>query len=176
MKTTTSDTFRQNPTLSAFSSAQTKVILSLAQGVTISKAAQSAGIHRSTVHDWLKNDQQFAAALRQARKEYVLTLRDELQELTAMALSTLRSLLEEPATPASVRFRCALALLERPQFPAGWSLPESINTPRHDEFQREFALLKAEMDAQRLQSAAARARRPSTADDAEPLAAVSGGS
>jgi transposase-like protein len=142
-----SDINPQDPALSSLLPAQAKVVLALAQGATISKAAHNAGVHRSTVHDWLKNNPQFAAALRQARREYVATLRDELKELSALALSTLRSLLEDTASPSSVRLRCALALLQRPQYPAvTWSLPESVNSAREDSIQRDLAFIKAEME------------------------------
>jgi AcrR family transcriptional regulator len=137
------DEIRQNPPLSELSPVQAKVVLALAQGHTTTQAAQAAGIHRSTVYEWLKNDPGFAAALRQSRREYVRTLRDQMKELSSIALRTLRSLLEDPETPAPVRLRAALAVLERPRYPQqGWNLPESLNTTRQDDFLQNFALLE----------------------------------
>ncbi len=149
-----SDTIRHDPTLSELSPAQAKVILALVEGATVSKAAQAAGIHRSTVHDWLKRDPRFAAALRHSRAEYAETLRDEMKELSALALTTLRALLEDPSTSAAVRLRAALAILERPRLPEpGWTLPTSLSTPREDEFRRDFAALEVEMKALQMETA-----------------------
>jgi transposase-like protein len=171
-----SDTNQQDSALSSLSPAQAKIVLALAQGATISKAAQNAGVHRSTVHDWLKNNEQFSAALRHARQEYVTTLRDELKELSGMALSTLRSLLEDSAAPASVRLRCALALLQRPQYPAGaWCLPESVNTANEDSFQRDLAFIKAEMDSGMFHSPLPFSAQPDEPDPTEAAASAFGG-
>ncbi len=165
-----SDISPQDPALSSLLPAQAKVVLALAQGATISKAAYNAGVHRSTVHDWLKNNPRVAAALRQARQDYVVTLRDELRDLSALALSTLRSLLEDSASPSSVRLRCALALLQRPQYPAGaWSLPESVNTVREDEIMRDLAFAKAEMNSGILNS---RLPFPMQPDEPDPTEAA----
>jgi transposase-like protein len=171
-----SDTNQQDPALSSLSPAQAKLVLALAQGATISKAAQNAGVHRSTVHDWLKNNKQFSDALRHARQEYVTTLRDELKELSGMALSTLRSLLEDSAAPASVRLRCALALLQRPQYPTGaWCLPESVNTADEDSVQRDLAFIKAEWDAGVYNLRNPFPRRPAAPDPTEAAASAFGG-
>jgi transposase-like protein len=170
-----SDRIPQDPAVSSLLPAQAKVVLALAQGATISKAAQNAGVHRSTVHDWLKNNPQFAAALRQARRDYVITLRDELKELSALALSTLRALLEDSAAPSSVRLRCALALLQRPQYPAGdWSLPESVTSPSEDSLQRDLAFIKAEMKSGMRYSGLPFPMQPDEADPIEAMASASG--
>jgi uncharacterized protein (UPF0147 family) len=160
------DEIRQNPPLSELSPVQAKVVLALTQGNATTQAAQSAGVHRSTVYEWLRNDPGFAAALRQSRREYVQTLRDQMKELSAIALSTLRSLLEDPNTPAAVRLRAALAVLERPRYPEqGWNLPESLNTTRQDEFLRNFALLEKDYQVSLMEE---NLRKHAVEDSAEP--------
>ena len=138
----------QNPTSSELSPVQAAVLLALSQGASITKAAQSAGLHLSTVNEWLQEDAHFAAAFRQACEEYIQTLRDQMRDLSALALTTLQSLLEDSKTPPSVRLRAALAVLEHPRFPdQGWNLPAPINTPKQEELVRDFALLKKDYEA-----------------------------
>jgi uncharacterized protein (UPF0147 family) len=162
------DTIQHNPALSAFSPVQAKVILALAQGQTITQAAKSAEIHRSTIHEWLKNDSAFRDAVAKSRQEYIQTLKDQMTELSALALNTLRALLEDPNTPASVRLRAALAILERPCHPDPvWSLPASVHTPEDDKFRQNYAELEADMKIARLQEAL-RAERRQNAANPEP--------
>src|SRR5581483_5635906 len=93
MDTHTSDNISDNLT-----PVQVQVLNALAQGATVTAAAESAGLHRSTVHHWLKRQPDFQAALEHAKSEYAATLRDELQVLSRDALSTLRALLDDPET------------------------------------------------------------------------------
>jgi transposase-like protein len=50
------DAIRHNSTLSP---AQAQVIAALAAGESITGAARAAGVHRSTIHNWLREGQQF---------------------------------------------------------------------------------------------------------------------
>jgi len=110
---------------SALTPIQQQVVLALAQGATITSAAASANVHRTTIYNWLNTQKEFEEAVRQARADYILTLHDELKDLSGAALATLRSLLTDAQTPAAVRMRIALAILERRQFPdPNWNLPE----------------------------------------------------
>ena len=43
---------------------QAQVIEALAQGQTVSAAAEKAGVHRTTIHHWIRNEPQFKAAVR----------------------------------------------------------------------------------------------------------------
>ena len=105
-------------------------------------------MHRTTIYHWLKNVPSFAEAAVEARKEYVHTLRDEVKEMSSQALSTLRNLLNDPATPPHVRLRTALAILERPHFPdPDWHFPESLNSERQEEVLQAVADLEASMRA-----------------------------
>ena len=107
---------------------QANVVAALAQGRTVSAAARQAGVHRGTIHNWLKAQPEFKTAVHAARREYTALVDDQLRELASTALDTLRALLENPDTGSIVRLKAALAILERPNF--GWRLPDPTESPR----------------------------------------------
>src|ERR1700688_2604653 len=96
--------------------AQAQVLAALAQGRTVTAAAHDAGLHRNTIYNWL-NEPEFKTAVDEAQREYVAILSDGMRDLAALALETLRALLENPKTPPAVRLKTALAILQRPHFP-----------------------------------------------------------
>jgi len=122
------DSSDSSPILNSdLSPAQAQVIAALVLGKTISAAARQVGIHRTTIHHWRRNQPAFRAAVHRARREYVELLNDQLRELASGALETMHKLLDDPATPSTVRLRAALAILERPQSPDdGWNLSEHL--------------------------------------------------
>jgi transposase len=129
---------RQNSTLSPV---QAQVIAALASGQSITAAASAAGIHRSTVHNWLKTDQQFQTEFDEFRQNTVESLRDQLADLERSALAALKRLIDDEKTSASVRLKAALAVLQRPQFPnQTWSLPERVETLAQQRVVDQFAL------------------------------------
>ena len=67
---------------------QAKVVAALAQGRTVSAAARDVGVHRSTIHQWLRDHPEFKAAVNSARREYNALLNDQLRELASTALPT----------------------------------------------------------------------------------------
>jgi transposase-like protein len=144
-----------NPTQNFFcrpglSPTQTALAEALAGGASLSAAVRIAGIHRSTWYEWTKSSPEFRQALQDAKEHYRAQLRDSLHDLSAQALATLESLLVSPATAPGIRLRAALAILERPQFPApGWKLPAPEYTDRQQDCATEFAALKADYDAAR---------------------------
>ena len=134
--------------MSKLSSVQAQVANAVAHGNTITAAARAADVNRGTVYKWLKTVPEFAEAIKEGRAEYVHTLSDEMKELSAKALATVRELLDNPETPPHVRLRTALAILQRPQFPnPGWDLPESLNTQREQEVLQSVAELEAAVRA-----------------------------
>jgi hypothetical protein len=145
------------------SPAQAQVIAALAQGRTVTAAAQGAGIHRNTIYNWL-DEPEFKTAVGEAQREYVAVLSDGMRDLAALAIDTMRSLLEDPKTPPSVRLRTALAILQRPHFPQpGWHLPERIEDPRQQQVVDNLVEIKADYDAMRMTEAVeAHARRTPT--------------
>lgn len=109
-----SPAIRQNSTLSTLSPVQVQVVIALAAGISVTSAAETAGIHRSTIYTWLNTDPYFRVAVEQSRTEYDHRLQDELRSLGQIALKAIRELLESTATPAAVRLRAALAILRHP--------------------------------------------------------------
>jgi len=93
---------------SALTPVQAQAVIALAQGTTITAAA-AANLHRGTIYKWLNTQKEFEEAVRQARTDYILTLRDELKDLSGIALATLRTLLTDASSPPAVRMRVALA-------------------------------------------------------------------
>jgi phage terminase small subunit len=135
------------------SPAQAQVVAALAQGRTVTAAAQDAGLNRNTIYNWL-HDPEFKTAVEEAQREYVAILSDGVRDLAALALETLRNLLEDPKTPPSVRLKTALAILQRPHFPQpGWHLPERIEDPRQQQVVDGLAEIKADYDAMRMTDA-----------------------
>jgi uncharacterized protein YchJ len=122
---------------SKLSPVQAQLVDALASGASISAAARQAGVHRTTVHHWLRNSAEFKAAAENARSEYAQSLCDEMRDLTATALRILRTLLEAEDTPPAVRLRAVLAVLQRPHLAAkAWHLPEqpteTVTEPKVD--------------------------------------------
>jgi hypothetical protein len=133
--------------------AQAKVLAALAQGRTVTAAAHEAGLHRNTIYNWL-NEPEFKTAVDEAQREYVAILSDGMRDLAALALETLRALLEDRKTPPAVRLKTALAILQRPHFPnRGWHLPERIEEPREQQVVDNLAEMKADYGAMRMTEA-----------------------
>src|SRR6266404_8640350 len=108
---------------------QAQVIEALAQGQTVTAAAERAGLHRTTIHHWIRNQPEFKAAVRTAQSEYAAEVNDSIHELAAHALLTLHDLLRDPATPHAIRLKTALAILQRPHAPnPGWNLPGPVES------------------------------------------------
>lgn len=124
---------------------QGHVATSLAAGASLTSAAESANVGRTTIYDWLNNSMDFSAAVEQARSEFVLILRDQLRDASVKALATITAILDDPTAPAAVRLKAALAILNRPHFPdPGWHLPEKIGPPMQEELSAQIAFLKAD--------------------------------
>lgn len=109
------DLNRQNATLSTLSTEQQTVIAALAEGRSVVAAAEAAGIHRTSIYQWMKNDSKFLSALNQARIERESMLAEQLRDLASRAFSTIAALLDDPATPPQVRLKAALSILDRPR-------------------------------------------------------------
>jgi SEC-C motif len=130
---------------------QAQVVAALAQGRTVTAVALEAGLHRATIHNWLRHQPAFTTAVEQARSEYVAALSDGIRDLAARALETLRQLLDDPQTPPAVRLKTALAILQRPHFPKeGWQLPERVESPRQQEVLDDLAEMEAAVRGMRM--------------------------
>jgi len=102
---------RQNSTDSTLAPQQLKVIEALASGTSVTKAAETAGVDRSTIYLWRK-DSSFEAALNVARCEFADTTRSRLRELADDAVKVVRDVLEDPHAAAAIRLKAALSVLQ----------------------------------------------------------------
>ena len=149
---------------------QAQVIAALAQGRTVTAAAKDAGLHRNTIYNWF-HEPAFQTAADEAQREYIAVLSDGMRDLAALAVETLRSLLEDPNTPPAVRLRTALAILQRPHFPnRGWHLPERIEDPREQQVVDNLAEIKADYDAMRMTDAMEASEKRNQPAEATPIA------
>jgi len=154
----------------SLSSSQVRFLHAVTQGATVSAAARQAGVHRSTVYHWLQNQPAFQPAFARARQEYTAELRDQMAELSAGALGALRDLVRDPATPASVRLKTALAILERPAFPdPEWRLPVSTYSAQEQQLSSELNLIKKDPELwEQLTDPARMMPRPAPPPDESP--------
>ncbi|MGH8248109.1 MAG: hypothetical protein ACREUU_16935, partial [Gammaproteobacteria bacterium] len=88
--------FQQSSTDLTLTPAQLQVAESLACGISVTEAALSVSVHRSTVYYWLNNNPRFHAAVRHARELHLTATHDHFASLTAYAYDSLRCLLESP--------------------------------------------------------------------------------
>ena len=91
---------------------QLTVINALSGGASTLSAAAEAGVHRNTISNWRRNCLAFQHALAHAQYDRALAAREKAEELLDISTQTIRAILEDPAAPASVRLRAALAILQ----------------------------------------------------------------
>jgi len=103
---------RQNSTESTLTPKQIQVIEALASGASVTDAAKRAGVDRSTVYLWMKDDDNFEAELSLARRECADTMRARLRELGEDAVKAVRELMTGTDVSAAVRLRAALSVLQ----------------------------------------------------------------
>ena len=123
-----SDQTRQNSTHSThfhdLSPEQAQVAAALAMGSSVTAAAIAAGVHRSTIHNWMKDSQTFRDAAQLALADCRQQIQDEMVDLTALAIKTLRQVMEDPKASPSVRLKAAQTVLSRRK----WTSPEAPQT------------------------------------------------
>ena len=78
----------------------------------LEETAKVAGISVATLKRWLRLPE-FKAAYLQARREILFQANARIQISSGAAAAVLLKLMADPATPASVRARVALGLLEQ---------------------------------------------------------------
>ena len=127
---------------SPLSPAQQQVVQALAQGSTITAAATAAGLHRTTIYKWFENAD-FHQAVKEARADYILTLRDQMKELSGLAIDGLRRLLSKPETKDNILMHTSLAVLRRPRYPKpAWILPDQTGPSDDDKLRKELLMLE----------------------------------
>ncbi len=73
---------------------QTQALASLLVGQTVTAAADAAGVDRTTVHRWLREDWDFQAALNRARREFRDGLRAHLENVAERAVQAVNEAIE----------------------------------------------------------------------------------
>jgi len=102
---------------SGLSAQQIAVIDALSNGVTATEAAAQVGIHRNTISNWRRNDFAFQHAFADAQYDRALFHRERAESLADKAHAALEALLADPKTPASVRLKAALYILDKASTP-----------------------------------------------------------
>jgi len=108
---------------------QAQVFLALSQGATVAEAAQSTGIHRTTIYKWLQNIKEFDQLVGDARAHYIFTLQDQILETSDSAIAKLRTILDNPATPLALQAKVALQILRHPLVRLAWDSPHPAALP-----------------------------------------------
>ena len=116
----------------ALAPSQEHVLALISAGSTLSAAAESAGVHRNTVHNWRNASPEFRSALAVAQYEKALLWRDQAEQLAPAAIDALRATLTDASVPASVRLKAAQFILALATTPPPEPLePAEPPAPRH---------------------------------------------
>jgi transposase-like protein len=101
-----------NPTPGEITGKRRRAVEALLSTGEVSAAAREAGIHRDTLHRWLK-EPVFLQAVREAEAAALDELSRLLVRLGRTAAATLAKAMSDPAVPWSTRVRAADASLSR---------------------------------------------------------------
>jgi len=115
---------------SALTPDQTRAAIALAQGRTVTAAADSIGVHRSTLYNWFKEDPAFRCAVDEIRRERFERVKDEMRDMENLALARVRRILEDNAVAPAIQLRAAMLVLNRTFDAAGfetWNMPAPEN-------------------------------------------------
>ncbi len=92
------------------SAPQHQVLVRILAGDTVQAAADAVGVHRNTVLNWRRSSQTFQNVWESVHYEQAMHWRDQLLPIASLAVDTIRDILADPNTPASIRLRAALAI------------------------------------------------------------------
>lgn len=91
---------------------QITVLEALLTGASVTAAARAAGVHRCTIHEWLSLTP-FRCAYDDAQRRRAEAIEDQVHDMANSALDAVRALLSDANTPAAIRLRAALAVIEK---------------------------------------------------------------
>jgi hypothetical protein len=91
---------------------QELVLAMLSAGKKISEAAESTGIHRNTVGNWLRSSQQFRDGLAFAQYNQALFARECAEELVDDAWFEIKYLLKDTDASPAVRLKAAMFIIQ----------------------------------------------------------------
>jgi uncharacterized protein YecA (UPF0149 family) len=98
--------------MSSLTATQLQVIEALSTGLSVTAAADAAGLHRTTVHNWVRNIPEFRDTLAAAKQAQIDINRDEMNALAAPAIRILRNVIEDETASPALRVRTALAIIK----------------------------------------------------------------
>jgi len=90
---------------------QDQVLALISAGSTITEAARNTGVHRNTVHNWIRSVPKFRLGHSRAQEAKAIFWRERATELAAEAIETIRAIMADPKAPASVRLKAAQSIL-----------------------------------------------------------------
>jgi hypothetical protein len=96
---------------SGLTTEQATVIGKITAGETIVAAAVAAGVGRTTVYRWMREDAVFVAELNRCRKEYHDELQTRIRDAARAAVEALHHALDKKCLVPELRMRTALATL-----------------------------------------------------------------
>jgi len=79
---------------------------------TLADAATAIGVDERTLRRWLREHPAFQAAYREARRQVVQHAIVQVQQATAEAVATLRTVMQAQTAPASAKVSAAKVILE----------------------------------------------------------------
>lgn len=92
--------------------AQFKTIIALLEQPTMEKAAKAAGVNKTTLYRWLREDAAFKEAYREARREAFSVAVARLQAAASQAVTTLVEIAEDTKQQGASRVGAAKAILD----------------------------------------------------------------
>jgi hypothetical protein len=92
---------------------QTQAIAALLTSKDIKTAAQNAGCSETTLHRWLREDNAFKEALKQAQNDLIDAVIRRLSSVASEALDTLQAVMTDSKTQPGVKVRSAAIILEQ---------------------------------------------------------------
>jgi hypothetical protein len=112
---------------------QLQAAVLLSSGATITATAEQTGITRTTLHQWLKNDDAFIAHLNSLKHDLMNAGRAGLQASVALAIETIKSIMSDSDNDI-VRLNAAKEVLSRTGIiqaqPIGSDDPERLKKER----------------------------------------------
>jgi transposase-like protein len=103
---------------------QLDVLQALSSGQSVTAAADSAGVHRTTVYHWTRTIPEFRHTLEAVKQARIDRIRDQLDQLAAPSLAILSNIIHDDSAPMALRARTAMTILKF------LCTPQKANTPR----------------------------------------------
>ena len=122
---------------------QHQALALLAEGQSVTAVAKTCHLHRTTIHYWKRSSPEFAYTLQDACFENAGHWRAASNQRAEAALALIDTFLADPKTPASVRLKAALHILNAATAP-----PPRLEYGRSDDPYRAGRQLLAQMRAE----------------------------